>query len=163
MWGIGTCGRGRATTSCAFFSNGNITANVNNSGQFNAGLSPGTTVNGNYTQNSGSTLVAEIEAILGLRPELGTLKERAQALEQDVRALTVVEENARLGLTPAERRLLPLLATHLSFREIAEQLEVSRNTVKTQAISIYRKLGVSGRSDAVGAAALVDPTRVAGA
>jgi len=109
------------------------------------------------------TRVAEIEAILGLRPELGTLKERAQALEQDVRALTVIEENARLGLTPAERRLLPLLATHLSFREIAEQLEVSRNTVKTQAISIYRKLGVSGRSDAVEAAALVDPTRAAGA
>jgi ATP/maltotriose-dependent transcriptional regulator MalT len=35
--------------------------------------------------------------------------------------------------------------------------------VKTQAISIYRKLGVSGRSDAIGAAARVDPTRAAGA
>jgi DNA-binding CsgD family transcriptional regulator len=53
------------------------------------------------------------------------------------------------GLTPAELRLLPLLATHLSFRQIAEQLYVSRNTIKTQAISVYRKLGVSSRSDAV--------------
>ena len=66
-----------------------------------------------------------------------------------VRALTVVEENARLGLTPAELRLLPLLATHLSFREIAERTHVSPNTVKTQAISVYRKLGVSSRSEAV--------------
>ena len=55
-------------------------------------------------------------------------------------------------LTAAELRLLPLLATHLSFREIAERLYVSRNTVKTQAISIYRKLGVSSRRPAVEAA-----------
>ena len=33
-------------------------------------------------------------------------------------------------LTPAELRLLPLLSTRLSFREIGEQLSVSRNTVK---------------------------------
>ena len=50
-------------------------------------------------------------------------------------------------LTPAELRLLPLLATYLSFREIGENLFVSRNTVKTQAISVYRKLGVSSRSE----------------
>ena len=53
------------------------------------------------------------------------------------------------GLTAAELRLMPLLATHLSFREIAEKLHVSRNTIKTQAISVYRKLGVSSRSDAI--------------
>jgi len=61
----------------------------------------------------------------------------------------------------AELRLLPLLATHLSFREIADQLKVSRNTVKTQAISIYRKLGVTGRSGAIAEAARLDPSRVA--
>jgi LuxR family maltose regulon positive regulatory protein len=53
------------------------------------------------------------------------------------------------GLTGAELRLLPLLSTHLSFREIGERLFVSRNTIKTQAISVYRKLGVSSRSDAI--------------
>jgi len=57
------------------------------------------------------------------------------------------------GLTPAELRLLPLLSTHLSFREIGERLFVSRNTIKTQAISVYRKLGVSSRSDAITRAA----------
>jgi LuxR family maltose regulon positive regulatory protein len=45
--------------------------------------------------------------------------------------------------------VLPLLSTHLSFREIGERLHVSRNTIKTQAISVYRKLGVSSRSEAV--------------
>ena len=52
-------------------------------------------------------------------------------------------------LTTAELRLLPLLTTHLSFREIAERLFVSRNTVKTQAISVYRKLDASSRSEAI--------------
>jgi LuxR family maltose regulon positive regulatory protein len=52
-------------------------------------------------------------------------------------------------LTTAELRVLAYLPTHLSFQAMAEDLFVSRNTVKTQAISIYRKLGVSSRGDAV--------------
>jgi LuxR family maltose regulon positive regulatory protein len=53
------------------------------------------------------------------------------------------------GLTRAELRLLPLLATHLSLPMIGAELFLSPNTVKTQAISIYRKLGVSSRGDAI--------------
>ena len=56
---------------------------------------------------------------------------------------------ARAPLTPAELRLLPYLQTHLTFREIGERLFVSRNTVSSEVGSIYRKLGVSSRSDAV--------------
>jgi LuxR family maltose regulon positive regulatory protein len=53
------------------------------------------------------------------------------------------------SLTAAELRVLPLMATHLSFREIAAELFVSRNTVRSQAMSVYRKLGASSRSQAV--------------
>ena len=64
-------------------------------------------------------------------------------------------------LTSAELRVLAELPSHRSIAEIAERLFVSRNTVKTQAISIYRKLGVSTRSAAVELAQelglLVDP------
>ena len=52
-------------------------------------------------------------------------------------------------LTQAELRLLPYLQTHLTFREIADRLFLSRNTIATEAGSLYRKLGVSSRSDAV--------------
>ena len=52
-------------------------------------------------------------------------------------------------LTTAELRLVPLLATHLTFREMGQRLYLSQHTVKTQALSIYRKLGVSSRSQAV--------------
>lgn len=58
----------------------------------------------------------------------------------------------RWPLSPAELRLLHWLPTHLSFREIAEQLFVSLNTVKSQTGSIYRKLGVSSRTEAVACA-----------
>jgi LuxR family maltose regulon positive regulatory protein len=52
-------------------------------------------------------------------------------------------------LTPAEVRVLHLLPSHLTFEEIGESLHVSRNTVKTHAVAVYRKLGVSSRSEAV--------------
>ncbi len=52
-------------------------------------------------------------------------------------------------LTPAELRLLPYLQTHLTMREVADRLFVSRNTVSTQVGAIYRKLGASSRSEAV--------------
>jgi len=52
-------------------------------------------------------------------------------------------------LTTAELRLLPMLATHLSVPQIGGELFLSPNTIKSQAISIYRKLGVSARNPAV--------------
>jgi LuxR family maltose regulon positive regulatory protein len=42
-----------------------------------------------------------------------------------------------------------MLATHLSFPEIGAELFLSPNTVKSQATSIYRKLEVSSRHQAV--------------
>jgi LuxR family maltose regulon positive regulatory protein len=58
-------------------------------------------------------------------------------------------DRASTGLTGAEVRILPLLATHLTLEEIGERLFVSRNTVKKHAASIYRKLGASSRHEAV--------------
>ena len=54
------------------------------------------------------------------------------------------------ALTTAELRTLQYLPTHLSLREIGERLHVSRNTVKTHTVAIYRKLEVASRSEAVG-------------
>jgi LuxR family maltose regulon positive regulatory protein len=94
-------------------------------------------------------LLAEAQEILRLRPSLGVLGEEIARLEAEIDAMPEAVSGGRSGLTGAELRLLPLLSTHLSFREIGERLFVSRNTIKTQAISVYRKLGVSSRSDAI--------------
>jgi LuxR family maltose regulon positive regulatory protein len=53
------------------------------------------------------------------------------------------------ALTKAELRILQYLPSHLSFREIAERIHVSPNTVKTQAQAVYRKLDASSRAEAV--------------
>lgn len=52
-------------------------------------------------------------------------------------------------LSTAELRTLQYLPTHLTAREIGERLYVSRNTVKTHTYSIYRKLDVGSRAEAV--------------
>ncbi len=108
----------------------------------------------------------EAMEILGRHPHLGLLGRQADALRDEIASTREVGDFTGSGLTAAELRLLPLLATHLSFREIGERLFVSRNTIKTQAISVYRKLGVSNRSAAIERAAeigLVDPAASAAA
>jgi LuxR family maltose regulon positive regulatory protein len=94
-------------------------------------------------------LLAEIDEIIHLRPRLGVLSAQAEWLKEQIGAIPRSADGRGRGLTAAELRLLPLLATHHSFREIGERLYISRNTVKTQAISVYRKLGVSSRSEAI--------------
>ncbi|WP_144783895.1 helix-turn-helix transcriptional regulator [Microbacterium sp. BH-3-3-3] len=53
------------------------------------------------------------------------------------------------GLTPTERALASLLDSPRSLSEIARERGVSLNTVKSQVRSIYLKLGVSGRAEAI--------------
>jgi LuxR family transcriptional regulator, maltose regulon positive regulatory protein len=93
-------------------------------------------------------VLREAGAILRLRPDLGSLPREAGELRATLDSLHVGSVGAS-SLTTAELRLVPLLSTHLSFREIGDRLHVSRHTVKTQAISVYRKLGVSSRSEAI--------------
>ena len=52
-------------------------------------------------------------------------------------------------LTEREIAVLHLLGGTLSLREIGQELFVSANTVKTHTQAIYRKLGVSSRTEAV--------------
>jgi LuxR family maltose regulon positive regulatory protein len=91
----------------------------------------------------------QVADIFRVRPRLGVLVQQSADLDRRTRALAEPGGRWASSLTPAERRLLPLLATHLSFREIGERLYVSRNTVKTQAIAVYRKFGVTSRSEAI--------------
>jgi LuxR family transcriptional regulator, maltose regulon positive regulatory protein len=86
--------------------------------------------------------------ILGRRPDLGILPAQLDELRSQLDTRSGAVEGVA-SLTPAELRLLPLLPTHLAFREIGERLYVSQHTVKTQAMSVYRKLGASSRSQAV--------------
>lgn len=86
--------------------------------------------------------------IVALRPRLGTLIDEHHELKERLAALPAGTVGPS-SLTGAELRLLPLLVTHLTYPEIGDRLFISRHTVKTQAMSVFRKLGVSSRSEAV--------------
>jgi LuxR family transcriptional regulator, maltose regulon positive regulatory protein len=72
-----------------------------------------------------------VERILGAAPQLTAAGHEADRL------------------TPGELAVLRELPSLLSLREIGEARSVSVNTVKTHLRSIYRKLGVEGRREAV--------------
>ena len=94
-------------------------------------------------------LLREVDDVLLRRPALGALVDEVCELRKILTSSTQVRPTGPSPLTSAELRLLPYLQTHLTIREIGERLFVSRNTVSTQVGSIYRKLGVSSRHDAV--------------
>jgi LuxR family transcriptional regulator, maltose regulon positive regulatory protein len=94
-------------------------------------------------------LLREIDDILLHRPALGALLDEVSEFRRILTSSVQGEPAGGPPLTPAELRLLPYLQTHLTIGEIGKRLFVSRNTVSSQVSSIYRKLGVSSRSDAV--------------
>jgi LuxR family transcriptional regulator, maltose regulon positive regulatory protein len=94
------------------------------------------------------TMLREADELLRWRPDLGTLADEADRLRSQ---LDHVRDDliGMSSLTTAELRLLPLLPTHRSYTEIGQRLHLSQHTVKSQALSIYRKLGASSRGQAV--------------
>ena len=91
-------------------------------------------------------LLGEVRELCGERPFplVADWSERTLALIEDLGG-----DAGGPALTTAELRTLQYLPTHLSLREIGERLHVSRNTVKTHTVAIYRKLEVASRSEAV--------------
>ena len=92
-------------------------------------------------------------ALLDLVPDRELFEGRLTNIELAADAEPVPIAMAALPLTPAEMRVLRYLPTRLGFAAIAEELYLSRHTVKAQAISAYRKLGVNSRDAAVAARA----------
>ncbi len=94
-------------------------------------------------------LLREAEEVLTRNPGLGVFAVQAGDLRAELSRARGSSAPGASALTVAELRLLPMLSTHLSFPEIAGEMFLSPNTVKSQAMSIYRKLGATSRSQAI--------------
>ena len=95
------------------------------------------------------TLLTEARRLL---PELADSAPAAAWIEDcdaQAAAFTVASLVGPSALTTAELRVLRMLPTHLSFREMGVRLQVSSNTIKTHAHAVYRKLDACSRSEAV--------------
>ena len=79
------------------------------------------------------------------------MRERLRLVEGAIAATATNAATAQGGepLTQRETEILRLLQGSLSLSEIAGELFISPNTVKTHAKAVYRKLGVNSRTEAV--------------
>ena len=100
-------------------------------------------------------LVAAVFAALGIWLGLKLTRPKETVVVQEVRvpADTPFQPNTArieaLGITPRELEILELIASGLSNREIASQLYVSENTVKTHSSRLFDKLNARRRTQAV--------------
>ncbi len=94
-------------------------------------------------------VLGEAETILASCPDGGALPERLAAGKRAIGLGKSTTAAPRTELSERELTVLRLLSGGLSEREIGRELYVSFNTVHSHVKSIYRKLGVSSRSEAV--------------
>lgn len=93
--------------------------------------------------------VREAEMLLERHGDAVRYKQQVADLTQQLRSARDVLPCGPSSLTTAELRVLHYLPTNLTHEEIAARLYVSRNTTKSHAASIYRKLGAASRGEAV--------------
>jgi LuxR family maltose regulon positive regulatory protein len=99
------------------------------------------------------SLARDARTVLDTCPDPGMLRELLARTERSLQLAPVPASApvlpADLELSERELTILRLLASELSQREIGSELYISFNTVKAHTRSIFRKLDVSSRADAV--------------
>jgi LuxR family maltose regulon positive regulatory protein len=95
------------------------------------------------------TMLREVREYLVRQPDAVRAHRQVAELEELVRQMHRHSTFGSSSLTTAELRVLHYLPTNLSLADISTRLFVSRYTVKTHCGSIYRKLNVTSRSEAV--------------
>jgi DNA-binding CsgD family transcriptional regulator/tetratricopeptide (TPR) repeat protein len=115
------------------------------------------------SKRKAGTVVAEAQAIVDkldaapLRRELSALASRATLTVDAPAAKPAPASTAqRLGLTPREQEVLPLVASGRTNRQIARALFISEKTVSVHVSNIMMKLGASNRGEAAAAAFTLD-------
>jgi LuxR family transcriptional regulator, maltose regulon positive regulatory protein len=97
----------------------------------------------------GRAALAEARAILEASPDAGIIPELLESQERKLRTRRPRDGQLNGELTQRELDVLRLLGSELSTQQMAQSLYVAPSTVRTQIKSIYRKLGVSSRAQAV--------------
>ncbi|MGB8383478.1 MAG: LuxR C-terminal-related transcriptional regulator [Dermatophilaceae bacterium] len=122
------------------------------------GITPWFAVYGPLVQARTALLLGETDTArtLYLDAKLHMTADLAETLLEDLRAEVQAELTKRsadgipsVALTTAEMHVLQYMPSHLTFRQIGENLFIAPTTVKSHALSIYRKLGVRSRDEAV--------------
>jgi len=94
-------------------------------------------------ETASAVRAAEVaHSLLDRLPTSGFLLELVAGSDQSIGRSEVLDR-----LSPAELRLWPLVLSRSTLREVAAELQLSPETVKSELRSIYRKVGVSSRRE----------------
>jgi LuxR family transcriptional regulator, maltose regulon positive regulatory protein len=93
--------------------------------------------------------VARARQLITKLADPGMLPSLLGSTERAVRRVSRPRPSPSAALTDRELVVLRMLATRLSQREIAQELYVSVNTVRTHIQGIHRKLGVNSRAETI--------------
>jgi LuxR family maltose regulon positive regulatory protein len=110
--------------------------------------------------DAASAALAAAREDLELLPDEGVLGVLATAAKETLAGRSRREGFFGEELSDAELRIVRVLGSGASLSEVARQLYLSPNTVKTHRRSIYRKLGVSTRAELLARAATLDGDRI---
>jgi LuxR family maltose regulon positive regulatory protein len=103
-------------------------------------------------RDGAEAMLSETHEGLVRQPDAVGAHRQVADLEEHVRLVRRQSSIGSSSLTTAELRVLHFLPTNLTLAEISDRLFVSRYTIKTHCESIYRKLDVRSRSEAVNSA-----------
>ncbi|MGH9841805.1 MAG: response regulator transcription factor, partial [Blastocatellia bacterium] len=100
-----------------------------------------------------AALAAAVAGLVVIHPDVLATPEAARVLleteDAAERSAGAPEAVMIEPLTPREREILNLLAEGLGNKEIAGRLHISEHTVKFHVSSVFAKLGVASRTEAV--------------
>jgi LuxR family maltose regulon positive regulatory protein len=101
--------------------------------------------------------LCQVHEAIGELGDAGTIPAGAAAVERELQQSRLQASRGKVLQQPsgAELAVLRLLESDLSAREIADELFLSPNTIRSHTRAIYRKLGVSSRPEAVARASAV--------
>jgi LuxR family maltose regulon positive regulatory protein len=112
----------------------------------NAQLYMASTLRAAGQRAAASSMIADAREVLDSCPDPGILRDRLGALDSSSSRRS---DPGNADLTKQELAVLWLLRSSLSERDIGRELHLSHNTIHSHTRSIFRKLGVSKRADAV--------------
>jgi ATP/maltotriose-dependent transcriptional regulator MalT len=93
------------------------------------------------------TALAQARAVMDDLPDVGMLGDLMSAVREELASRSRREGFLGQNLSEAELRVLRSFASGASIADVARELYLSQNTVKTHRRTIYRKLGASTRDE----------------
>jgi len=89
------------------------------------------------------------DALKQREPHLGTLSVERRSLAGNAEFISLVERGVLSQLTPSEKRVVEHYARGLSYKKVAQQLDISHHTVIKHVNNVYRKLNINNKNQLI--------------